>query len=105
MLTAGAGEGVRIDRTDVYGAASLAGHSEGRIVVASSMQTYSTEATINNEGKIILSLPFKKGEKVAVVVTPFKDAQEALDEEAWIRLGLENFFKDDAEGDAAYDLL
>ncbi len=69
------------------------------------MQTYSTEATINNEGKIILSLPFKKGEKVAVVVTPFKDAQEALDEEAWIRLGLENFFKDDAQGDTAYDLL
>ena len=53
----------------------------------------------------MLSLPFKKGEKVAVVVTPFKEAQEVLDEEAWMRLGLENFFKDDAEGDAAYDLL
>lgn len=40
-----------------------------------------------------------------MVVTPFKEAHEALDEEAWIRLGLENFFKDDAEGDSAYDLL
>ena len=69
------------------------------------MHTYSTETTINNEGKIVLSLPFKKGERVAVVVTPFKDAQEALDEEVWMRLGLENFFKDDAEGDSAYDLL
>ena len=69
------------------------------------MHTYSTEATINNDGKIVLSLPFEKGEKVAVVVTPFKDAQEAHDEEAWIRMGLENFFKDDAEGDSAYDLL
>ncbi len=69
------------------------------------MHTYSTEATINNEVQIVLSLPFKKGEKVAVVVTPFKEVQEALDEEAWMRLSLENFFKDDAEGDAAYDLL
>lgn len=69
------------------------------------MQTYTTEATVNNEGKIVLSLPFKKGEKVAVVVAPFKNAQEAFDEEAWVRLGLENFFKDDAEGDSAYDLL
>jgi hypothetical protein len=69
------------------------------------MHTYSTEATINNEGKIVLSLPFKKGEKVAVVVTPFKEVQVTLDEEAWMRLGLENFFKDDAEGDTAYDLL
>jgi hypothetical protein len=69
------------------------------------MQTYSTEATVNSEGKIILSLPFKRGEKVAVLVTPFRNAQESLDEEDWIRLGLENFFKDDAEGDSAYDLL
>ena len=69
------------------------------------MHTYSTEATVNSEGKIVLSLPFKKGEKVAVVVTPFKESQEALDEEAWLRLGLEHFFQDDAEGDAAYDLL
>jgi hypothetical protein len=69
------------------------------------MHSYCTEATINNDGKIILSLPFNKGEKVAVVVTPFMDAREASDDEEWIRLGLENFFKDDAEGDSAYDLL
>ena len=69
------------------------------------MHTYSTEATINNDGKIVLSLPFKKGERVAVLVTSFKNAQEAIDEEAWIRMGLVNFFKDDAEGDSAYDLL
>jgi hypothetical protein len=69
------------------------------------MHTYSTEATINNDGKIILSLPFKKGERVAVVVTPFINVQEAIDEEAWIRMGLVNFFMDDAEGDSAYDLL
>ena len=82
-----------------------AGHSHCVWVVLVSMHTYSTEAIINNEGKIVLSLPFKKGEKVAIVVTPFKEAQEALDEDAWMRLGLENFFKDDSEGDAAYDLL
>ena len=69
------------------------------------MQTYCTEATINNDGKIILSLPFKRGEKVSVVVTPFKNGQDALEEEDWIRLGLEHFFRDDAEGDSAYDLL
>jgi hypothetical protein len=69
------------------------------------MQTYSTHATVNNEGKIVLSLPFQKGEKVAVVVTPFNNIRESLDEEDWIRLGLENFFADDAEGDSAYDLL
>ncbi len=74
-------------------------------IVDGVMQTYSTQATVNNEGKIVLSLPFQKGEKVAVLVTPFKDVQETMDDEAWMRLGLEHFFQDDAESDSAYDSL
>jgi len=69
------------------------------------MHSYHTQAVIGNEGKIELTLPFKKGEKVAVVVMPYDDAMEAQDERAWMRLGLENFFKDDADGDSAYDRL
>lgn len=69
------------------------------------MQTYHTEATINNEGKIVLTLPFKKGERGAVAVTPYEKGKDGLEEEDWIRLGLENFFKDDSEGDSAYDRL
>ena len=37
------------------------------------MHPYHTEAIIGNEGKIELTLPFKRGEKVAVVVIPYKD--------------------------------
>ncbi|HET6400956.1 MAG TPA: hypothetical protein VFH95_06100 [Candidatus Kapabacteria bacterium] len=105
MLTAGTDEGVRVRAWELGARNYLPGTPKAGEPFFLSMQTYRTEATINNEGKIILSLPFKKSEKVAVVVTPFNDAQEALDEEAWIRLGLEHFFKDDAEGDTAYDLL
>ena len=69
------------------------------------MHPYHTEAIIGNEGKIELTLPFEKGEKVAIVVMPYEDALEAQDERDWMRLGLENFFKDDAPEDSAYDLL
>jgi hypothetical protein len=75
------------------------------LAVSTFMHTYSTEATINSDGKIVLSLPFKKGEKVAIVVTPFREVKEKQEEEEWVRLGLESFFEDDAPGDAAYDLL
>ena len=69
------------------------------------MHSYHTEAIIGNEGKIELTLPFPKGEKVAVVVLPYQDALDAQDDRDWMLLGLEHFFKDDAEGDTAYDLL
>ena len=53
-----------------------------------------------------MTLPFfKKGEKVAVVVMPVEDTLEAEDERDWMRFGLENFFRDDSEGDSAYNLL
>ncbi|HEY3874765.1 MAG TPA: hypothetical protein VGM92_04780 [Candidatus Kapabacteria bacterium] len=69
------------------------------------MHSYHTEAVIGNEGKVELILPFKKGEKVAVVVMPFEDAVEAQDDRDWERLAIESFFKDDSEEDSAYDLL
>ncbi len=69
------------------------------------MHSYHTEAIIGSEGKIELTLPFKKGEKVAVVVMPFAEAREAQSDRDWMRLGLENFFQDDADTDSAYDLL
>jgi hypothetical protein len=70
------------------------------------MHTYHTEAIVSNEGKIELTLlPFTKGEKVAVVIMPYKEAQEAIEADAWDRIALENFFKDDSEGDSAYDKL
>jgi hypothetical protein len=69
------------------------------------MHTYHTEAIVNNEGKIELTLPFGKGEKVAVVVMPYVEVEEALEDQDWNRLALQNFFKDDSEGDSAYDQL
>jgi hypothetical protein len=67
--------------------------------------TYRTEAIVNSEGKVLLQLPFKQGEKVAIVAMPASEAREAKEDEDWKRLGLEHFFRDDSEGDAAYDLL
>jgi hypothetical protein len=69
------------------------------------MHTYHTSAVIGNEGKIELQLPFEKGEKVAVVVMPYDEAIEREEELGWMRLGMENFFKDDSPGDSAYDRL
>ena len=74
------------------------------------MHSYHTEAIVNSEGKIELSLPFTNGEftngeKVAVVVMPYSEMQEANEEEDWNRLAIQNFFKDDSEGDSAYDRL
>jgi hypothetical protein len=81
------------------------GHSLSCRSVTNIMQSYHTEAIVNSEGKVLLSLPFKKGEKVAIVVMPASEALEAKDNEDWVRLGLEHFFKDDSESDSAYDLL
>ena len=70
------------------------------------MHTYHTEIVIGNEGKIELTLPFKKGEKVAVIVMPYDEIRAHSNEEAdWTRLGLEHFFEDDAETDSVYDKL
>ncbi|HET6402422.1 MAG TPA: hypothetical protein VFH95_13630 [Candidatus Kapabacteria bacterium] len=67
------------------------------------MKTYRTTAIIGNEGKVELKLPFEKGEKVAIVVMPYDEALDRAEELDWMRLGLENFLKDDSPLDAAYD--
>jgi len=65
------------------------------------MQTYHGEATVNNEGQVILSLPFPKGQHVKITAQPFNDARE--ENEAWGRLALENFLNGYSEKDTAYD--
>jgi hypothetical protein len=65
------------------------------------MQTYHGEATVNNEGQVILSLPFPHGQKVDIVARPVDDTRE--ENEAWGRLALENFLNGYSEKDAAYD--
>jgi hypothetical protein len=70
------------------------------------MQAYHTSTGIGNEGKVELTLPFKKGEKVAVIVMPYDEAASQAHEDAdWMRLGMQHFFVDDAETDSAYDAL
>src|ERR1039458_10170063 len=65
------------------------------------MQTYHVEATVNNEGQVILSLPFPHGQHVEIVARPLDDSK--VENEAWERMSLEAFFKDDSDLDAAYD--
>ena len=70
------------------------------------MQTYHLNTKVTSEGSLFLSgLPFKPGQEVDVMVRPHAADTERQDDEAWIRMGLVGFFNDDAEGDAAYDLL
>ena len=64
------------------------------------MQTYHAEAIVNPEGKIILSPPFRIGEKVDVVVMPSDDGTE---DRAWKELAACEFLKGYSEEDAAYD--
>ncbi len=64
------------------------------------MQPYHAEAVVNQEGKIILSLPFRIGEKVDVVVLP---SDEAADDKAWKELAAREFLRGYSEQDAAYD--
>jgi hypothetical protein len=65
------------------------------------MHAYHAEVTVNNEGQVLLSLPFPHGQKVEITARPLDDSHE--EGEAWERLSLEAFFKDDSEEDAAYD--
>jgi hypothetical protein len=65
------------------------------------MQTYHGEATVNNEGQVILSLPFPKGQHVKILARPLTGSEE--DDKAWERMALESFFKDDSNLDAMYD--
>jgi hypothetical protein len=65
------------------------------------MQTYHGEATVNNKGQVILSLPFPKGQHVEITARPLDDVRE--ENEAWGRLALENFLNGYSEKDAAYD--
>jgi hypothetical protein len=65
------------------------------------MQAYHGEATVNNEGQVILSLPFPKGQHVEIVARPLGETDE--DDKAWERMALEDFFNGYAEEDAIYD--
>ncbi|HET6401583.1 MAG TPA: hypothetical protein VFH95_09310 [Candidatus Kapabacteria bacterium] len=65
------------------------------------MQTYRAEATVNDEGKVILSLPFPHGQKVEIIARPSTSLVE--DDEAWERMAFEDFFNGYAEEDAMYD--
>jgi hypothetical protein len=65
------------------------------------MQTYHGEATINNDGQVIVSLPFPHGQKVEIVARPFSDSKE--ENEAWGRLALEHFLNGYSDQDPMYD--
>ena len=65
------------------------------------MQTYHAQATVNDEGKVILSLPFPKGQRVEIVARPSESAQD--EDKAWERMSLEAFLSGYAEEDAMYD--
>ena len=64
------------------------------------MQTYHAEATVNQEGNIIVALPFRIGEKVEVIVTP---SDNDVDDNSWKKLAASEFLKGYSEEDAAYD--
>jgi hypothetical protein len=69
------------------------------------MQPYHTEAVINQDGKIILSLPFPpfpKGEKVDIVVMP---SDEAIEDKEWKEMALKNFLDGYDDEDSVYDAL
>ena len=66
------------------------------------MQTYHAEAIVNQEGQILLSLPFPAGEKVDVVVMPSDDAHE---DKEWKEMALKQFLNGYADEDSVYDAL
>ncbi len=66
------------------------------------MQTYRAEATVNDEGKVILSLPFPRGQKVEIVARLSMPHLEE-DDEAWERMAFDDFINGYAEEDAIYD--
>lgn len=62
------------------------------------MQPYHAEAIVNAEGKIVLTLPFRAGEKVDVLVVLSDD-----EERSWQELVARKFFEEYSDEDAAYD--
>ncbi len=58
--------------------------------IASVMQPSHTEAVVNSEGKVVLSLPFPIGEKVDVVVLSSHDVHEDND---WKDLAAKEFLR------------
>jgi len=64
------------------------------------MQTYHSEAIVNQEGNIVVALPFRVGEKVEVIVMPSDDG---IDDASWKELAAKEFLKGYSEEDAAYD--
>lgn len=65
------------------------------------MDAYRAEATVNDEGKVILSLPFPRGQKVEILVRPSSELTE--DDAAWERMAFGEFFQGYADEDSIYD--
>jgi hypothetical protein len=64
------------------------------------MQPYHAKAIVNNEGNIVLSMPFPVGESVDVIAMPADDARE---DKEWKELAAREFLRGYSEQDAAYD--
>jgi hypothetical protein len=64
------------------------------------MKAYHAEATVNNEGQVLLSLPFPHGQKVELLVGSLSGSEE--DDKAWAT-AVESFLKEDSNPDAMYD--
>ena len=65
------------------------------------MQTYHTEATVNPQGQVLLSLPFAKGQKVEILARPVEAIVD--EDQAWNQFVLENFLNGYSDKDAAYE--
>ena len=64
------------------------------------MQPYHAEAIVNNEGNIVLSMPFPAGQKIDIIAMPSDDARE---DKEWKELAAREFLRGYSEQDAAYD--
>ena len=64
------------------------------------MNPYHVATTVNQDGNIVLAMPFPVGKKVEVVVMPFDDS---ADDKAWKELAAREFLRGYSEEDAAYD--
>jgi hypothetical protein len=67
------------------------------------MRTYHVEATVQTDGRIVLSQsPFKPGEKVEItVVSPAEDSSD----KAWTELTQAEFLRGYSDEDSIYDSL
>jgi hypothetical protein len=63
-------------------------------------QPFHTEAVVNKEGQVVLSLPFPAGEKVEVVVVPLTELAE---DKEWNAMALKRFLDGYADEDSVYD--